>query len=378
MPKRILHLIGGGEIGGAEKYLLYLLENFDRNEVTPYLACLIKNSPFADLASSKGIATSIFPMRFPLDFTPALPIIRFCRKNMIDAIHTHGIRANLIGRTAAKILSLPSITTIHSIAELDYPSFWKGKAALILDDLTLPLSSGIITVSSALRKTAEQRLAKKKASIPLKTVSNGCPALNFPNKKKMKEEFRLKWNIPNDKIVLGTIGRLHPVKGQHYLIEAARILSREIPDIHLLFIGDGPSSGQLRLELEESGLPYTMTGFLPDAWQSLPAMDIFVLPSLSEGMGMVLLEAAQAGVPIVASRVGGIPDIVENESSGLLVTPADPVELALACSQLLQNSNLVKKLTANAKKRVQVFSIDNMVKETIIFYNTVLSDPISS
>lgn len=378
MPKRILHLIGGGEIGGAEQYLLYLLDNFDRKEIIPYLACLNKNSPFAVLASSKGIHTSVFPMRFSFDLTPILPLIRLCRKNMIDAIHTHGIRANLVGRIAARILSLPSMTTIHSFAEHDYSSFWKGKAAMVLDDLTLPFSSGVITVSPVLRTAAQQRLAKKKVNIPLKTIFNGCPALCFSDKGKMKEEFRLKWRIPSDKIVLGNIGRLHPVKGQHYLIEAAKILAREIPELHLLIIGEGSYSRRLHLELEASGLSYTMTGFLPDAWQSLPAMDIFVLSSISEGMGLVLLEAAQAGIPIVASRAGGIPDILDNQSSALLVTPANPPELALACKQLLQEPNLVKKLTANARTRVLHFSIDNMIKETIDFYDTVLSDQKSS
>lgn len=375
MSYKVLHLIGGGEIGGAEQHLLTLFNNFQQDRVKPYLGCLVANSPFATLARSKGINATIFPMLFPLDITPVLSIVRFCRTNKIDIIHTHGTRASLIGRLAAKFVSLPCITTIHSLPEHDYASGWKTKIALVLDNLTIPFSSGIITVSNSLQESLYRRLKKKIEKIPVKTVYNGCPKLDFSNHTEMRNAFRNKWDISDKKIVIGTIGRLHPVKGHTFLISALLLLAQEIPDLHLLLIGDGPMSNQLRSELERSDLSYTMTGSILSAWQCLPAIDIFVLPSLSEGMGLVLLEAAQAGVPMVASRVGGIPEIWENQTSALLINPADPEEIARACNRILHDDKLRENLISNALQRVSSLEEKSMTEETSSFYEQITAIP---
>ncbi len=375
MSHRVLHLIGGGEIGGAEQHLLTLFNNFKQDRIEPYLACLVADSPLAVLMQSQGIHTAVFPMRFPLDITPVLPIVRFCRTNKIDIIHAHGTRANLIGRLAAKLVSLPCITTMHSLPEHDYNSDWKAKIALLLDNITIPLSSGIITVSHSLQENIHQRLGGKIKKIPLKTIYNGCPKLDFSRPIELRNSFRNKWDISDKEIVIGTIGRLHPVKGHTYLILAVQLLAQEIPDLHLVLIGDGPVSNQLRSELEKSNLSYTMTGYLTSAWQSLPAIDIFVLPSLSEGMGLVLLEAAQAEVPMVASRVGGIPEIWENETNALLINPAEPVEIARACHRILHDGDLREHLIANAFKRVNSLDEKTMVAETLYFYEQILATP---
>ena len=136
MSIRVLHLIGGGEIGGAEQHLLTLFHNFKEEEITPYLGCLVGNSPLAELTHSQDFQTSIFRMRFALDISPVPSVISFCRKNQIDIIHAHGTRGNMIGRLAAALGSIPCISTVHSLLEYDYPSPWKGKLALSLDSLT--------------------------------------------------------------------------------------------------------------------------------------------------------------------------------------------------------------------------------------------------
>ena len=368
MSLQVLHLIGGGEIGGAEHNVLNLLTGFPRDKVNPFLGCLVKNSPLAALTSSKRICTEIFPMRFPLDILPVIPLIRFCRNNKIGLIHCHGVRANLIGRITARLLSIPAISTVHSLPEYDYPSSWKGKFALLLDNKTLSLSSGIITVSDNLRVAVSQRIKSRTRDLPIKTIYNGIPWLDFANQEIMRTEFRHKWNIPQEKTVIGTIGRLHPVKGQIYLAEAMELLIKEYPHLHLLIIGEGPIRPQLQDLLASNKLPYTMTGYLPSAWKALPAMDIFLLPSLSEGMGLVLLEAAQAKIPIIASSTGGIPELFAGEREILLCKPADPLDLTLACSRILENDDLAKTLVQNAYQRAMKFTVDKMVNDTTDFY----------
>ena len=371
MSYRVLHLIGGGEIGGAEQHILTLFNNFKQDRVTPYLVCLVADSPLATLTQSQGINTNVFSMRFPLDITPLLPIVRFCRTNKIDIIHAHGTRANFIGRLAAKLISIPCLSTMHSLPEHDYTSGWKAKIALILDNLTLPLTSGVITVSNSLQESIFQRLGEKNEKIPVRTVYNGCPKLDYSNYTEMRNAFRNKWDISDKEIVIGTIGRLHPVKGHTYLISALQLLAQEIPGLHLLLVGDGPISNQLRSELDRADLSYTMTGYISSAWRCLPAMDIFVLPSLSEGMGLVLLEAAQAEVPMVASRVGGIPEVWENQTNALLINPADPEEIARACKRIIRDDKLREYLIANALQRARSLDTEIMAEETSYFYDQI-------
>lgn len=373
MTIRVLNLIGGGEVGGAEENVLNLLQNFNKERVIGYLGCLIKGSPFALLAKSNGISADIFPMRFPLDIFPVIPIIKFCRANNISLIHCHGARANLVGRIAARILSIPAVSTIHSHPASDYTDGLRGKIALLIDNITLPLASGFITVSNDLKDFIKGRLNKKGLTLPIRTIYNGCKELDFSDKDRLRSEFRSLHAIPNDFIVIGTIGRLHPVKDQSSLIEAMKLLVKEFPNIHLLIIGEGSLHSHLLTLLSSSQLSYTLTGYLPSAWQALPAMDLFVLPSLNEGMGIVLLEAAQAEIPIVASEVGGIPELLTNGEDSLLVRPAQPIEITLSCSRILKDKNLAAHLVNNAYKKVKLFSLDKMAFNTTDFYVDVIN-----
>ncbi len=363
---KILHLIGGEAIGGAEQHVLNLLTGLDVKRFSPILICLTKGS-FASLAQEKGIFTTSFPMHHPLDLTLLPGLIKWAREQNISLFHTHGSRANLLGRLSAKFLRIPCVSTYHSSLSHDYLSPWSARLAISLDKLTLPLTAGIITISEHLNREVKARGAQR-----LKTIYNGYPRLTFSEPSTLRQHFRQHWNIPSQATVLGTIARLHPTKGHHYLIQAAARLKNKLSNLHLLFIGDGPLSKELELELRKEGINYTLTGYLPQAYEALPAMDLFVLPSLSEGMGLVLLEAMQARIPIVASIAGGIPELIRTRKDGLLVQSADPDALADACFTILENSSLAKALTDSAYLRWPQFSISKMLTETQGFYEQVL------
>src|SRR5665648_15239 len=363
---KILHIIGGGEIGGAEQHVLTLLNGLDSNRFIPHLVCLT-HGPFEALARDSNIPTRTHPMHFPLDLTPLISIIRWARQNNINLIHTHGSRANLLGRLSAKWLGIPSLTTVHSSLAHDYLSPWSARMALGLDRLTLPLTSGIITVSEYLAKEVALRGGRN-----LETIYNGQAPISFDDPSSSGHQFRLKWGIPADALILGTIGRLHPTKGQTYLIKVATQLRLEFPNLHLLIIGEGPLRQDLELELKQSCIPHTLTGYLPKAYEALPAMDLFVLPSVSEGMGLVLLEAMQAGVPIVASAVGGIPEVVRAGKDGLLVPQGDVVGFIDACAKIFNNPDLAKSLTISGLSRWSKFSIESMIRETEQVYTRIV------
>lgn len=366
-PYKILHIIGGGEIGGAELHVLTLLNGIDRTRFLPHLVCLT-HGPFAALARECNIPTRTQPMRFPLDLTPLPSIIRWARQKEITLVHTHGSRANLLGRLGSRWLGLPSLTTVHSSLAHDYLSPWSARIALGLDRLTLPLTSGIITVSDYLAKEVALRGGGN-----LKTIYNGQAPISFDDPSSSRYQFRLTWGIPQDALILGTIGRLHPTKGHTYLIQAATQLRLKFPNLHLLIIGEGPLRQDLELELKQSCIPHTLTGYLPKAYEALPAMDLFVLPSVSEGMGLVLLEAMQAGVPIVASAVGGIPEVVRAGKDGLLVSSGDVAGFSDACAKIIGNPDLAKSLIASGLSRWSKFSIDSMISETEQVYTHIVN-----
>jgi glycosyltransferase involved in cell wall biosynthesis len=250
----------------------------------------------------------------------------------------------------------------------DYLSPTSARLALGLDRLTLPLTSGIITVSEYLAEEVALRGGKH-----LETIYNGQAPISFADPASSRHQFRLQWGIPADALILGTIGRLHPAKGQTYLIKAVTQLYSKFPNLHLLLIGDGPLRQDLELELKQSTIPHTLTGYLPQAYRALPAMDLFVLPSVSEGMGLVLLEAMQAGVPIVASAVGGIPEVVRAGIDGLLVPPGDVAGFCDACSKIIDNPDLAKSLVLSGLSRWPKFSINSMVSKTEQVYTRILS-----
>ena len=364
---KILHIIGGGEIGGAEQHVLSLLNGLDWSRFSPHLACLT-HGPFAALARETNIPTRTFPMRYPLDLSPLFGLIRWARQKGITLIHTHGSRANLLGRLGAKWLGLPCLTTVHSSLAHDYLSPWSAHLALGLDRLTLPLTSGIITVSEHLAQEVALRGGQN-----IETIYNGQSPLSFVDPTHSRHQFRKQWGIPTDALVIGTIGRLHPTKGHTYLIKTATQLRLKFPNLHLLLIGDGPLRQDLESELSSSPIPYTLTGHLPHAYKALLSMDLFVLPSISEGMGLVLLEAMKAGVPIVASAIGGIPEVVRSGKDGLLVPPGDVTGFADACTTILENSDLAKALVCSGQERWPTFSVETMVRETEQVYTRILN-----
>lgn len=366
----ILQLIGGGEIGGAEQHVLTLLQELNPAYFSLTSGCLI-DGPFADLTEELGIPTLRLPMKHALDLSPLPRLLAELRRQKFALIHTHGSRANLLGRLAGRWAKIPVISTYHSSLSQDYLSPKAALVALGLDRLTLPLASGLITVSEALSREVASRGGKN-----LRTIYNGIqPLVQMTDESYRQNQRRLlrkKWGIPDQAIVLGSIARLHPTKGLETLIEAAARLLPQFADLHVLIIGEGPLRSVLENNLKKAGISYTLPGFIPKGYQTLPAMDLFVLPSLSEGMGLVLLEAMQAHLPIIASRVGGIPEVIREGQDGLLVPPGDSIALAEACQTLLTHPLLVQTLIQSELNRYQSFSIDQMIQKTEKFYEEIL------
>lgn len=367
---QILQLIGGGEIGGAEQHVLTLLQGLHAERFKLISGCLV-DGPFADLTEYLAIPTLRFPMKHALDLTCLPSLISELRKQKVDLIHTHGSRANLLGRLAGRWTHIPVISTVHSSLSKDYLSRKAALAALGLDRLTLPLTSGIITVSDALHREVASRGGKN-----IRTIYNGIQPLSQMEdadyRQNQRTHFRKQWRIPDNALVLGSIARLHPTKGLDTLVEASAQLLSHFPHLHVLIIGEGPLRAKLEESLKNAGVPYTLPGFIPKAYQILPAMDLFILPSLSEGMGLVLLEAMQAYLPLIATRVGGVPEVIREGQDGLLIPPSDTQALVKACQTLLTEPSLSEKLIKSGLERWQTFHQEKMIQKTENFYEEIL------
>jgi glycosyltransferase involved in cell wall biosynthesis len=173
------------------------------------------------------------------------------------------------------------------------------------------------------------------------------------------------FDCPPDAIVIGSIGWLTPVKGHRVLLEAAASLRRQWPRLHVVIVGGGPLRDDLERMARRRGIAETVRflGARTDVSDCLAGMDIYVQPSLNEGMGRALIEAMAAGRPVVASRVGGIPAVVEDRKTGLLVPPNDPEALARALDELLRKPDWAKELGAAARAAIgERFSETAMVR----------------
>ncbi|HWJ02214.1 MAG TPA: glycosyltransferase, partial [Verrucomicrobiae bacterium] len=301
---RILQVIGGNEIGGAEEHVLALCKGLDPEIFEVFLACLC-DGPLAQAARNQGIPVIIINMGNPLDVFIIPELVRQMKALAIDIVHTHGSRANLTARLAGKWAGIPIVTTIHSSLAQDYISRPASLVAKVLDRVTTPLATGIVTVSQFLQPEAKKRGAKRTV-----TIYNGIDPAKLA-KIDLLDNIYSEIGITPGGPLVGIIGRLHPVKGHVFFLEAAALISANHPATRFLIVGSGPLEADLRNKVQELGLENKVifTGYCPNVQRILAILDVLCLPSLSEGMGLVLLEAMYFSKPVVASRVGGIPEV---------------------------------------------------------------------
>jgi len=191
-----------------------------------------------------------------------------------------------------------------------------------------------------------------------------------------RRDARLKLGIPEDETVFGTVGRLVATKGQTYLIDAFQAVMKKIPNSRLVIIGDGSLSQKLQKQVEESGISSRVlfTGYRKDVLELLMGFDVFVLPSLAEGLSIALLEAMASRLPVIASDVGGIPEVFGNSYCGRLVPPKDVAALSAAMVEIgLLDNTQKKRLGEEGRKKIEEeFTADVMIRKIQEVYESVL------
>ena len=372
-PVVLAELAGSAGYGGGERYLELLLDRLDRARYRALLICP-EAGPFVGRMKERGVETHLVHLA-PLFNPIALwRLTRLLVRERVTILQTHGARANFYGRIAGRLAGVPVIiSTVHNSLK-DYEicllTRWLYTAAL---HLTLPLVHRIICVSDANRRDLIDECPA--ASARIQTVYNGVDPSAFPSQPD-RQKVRQELGVTQGPVLL-TIARLTEAKGHRYLLQALPHLLETWPQLSCVFVGDGELRGQLhRLAVELAVEPSCrFVGVREDIADILAAADVVVLPSLSEGFPFVLLEALAMGCPVVASRVNGVPELIEDHKTGLLVPPRDPQALVAAIREVLHDPITASKMGADGRAVVQErFTVDRMVANTTAIFDAAVQD----
>lgn len=283
-------------------------------------------------------------------------IIKLIKREKVDLVHLHGYASANFGRLAARKVGIPNIVHEHAILNVLPHQF-------LVDYLLKNKTDVAIAVAEAVK-----RFMIKGRSIPenrIKVVWNGIRIEKYQNVSRERiEKVKRAVGIQDGKKIVGTITRLRKEKGNAYFIEAAGQVCRSCPNVQFVIAGDGPLKEELMQCAQNLNLKHTTSfpGFVTDVPALLQAFDIVVMPSLTEGAPLALLEYMAAGRPIIATQVGGIGEVLKNNVSGILVPSADKNALANAITLLLNDKDKSINLAGNARKESKKFSIENNVR----------------
>jgi glycosyltransferase involved in cell wall biosynthesis len=366
----ILHLIDSAGVSGGERYLLDLIKH--SNEIFEHIVVLPYSGPFELMLKDRGYRYVIIGLAHKNALPSILALTKCINKNKVDIIHTHGFRANFYGRIAGMLGKIRDVSTIH-VSLYDYVDtpFLIRQVYILFERMLSFKTSKFICISKAMANDMI-RLGVGENKISL--IHNGVDLDRFFPRLVLEEKKR-ELGVATGVPVIGTIGRMVTEKGQIYLIEALKYLKTEWKDLKCLFVGDGPLRSQLMQMARDFGIEEMciFTGIREDIEDIYPILDIFVLPSIREPFGLVLLEAMATEVPVIATASGGPLDIIRSGINGILVPPKDSSALANAVIIVLNNKELARTMGLAARKKVeQEFSVEKMVAEAEKVYLSLL------
>jgi glycosyltransferase involved in cell wall biosynthesis len=308
------------------------------------------------------------------DFKAFCKLYDILKRNQYDIVHTHTSKAGILGRWAAKLAKVRTIVhTPHGHVFYGYFDKLTSQIFINVERWTARLTDKIITLTELGKKEHVQ--FKIAAEDKFVVIASGIDINYFSLPHKDTPSLKQKLKIPEDAFIFGTVARLEPIKGNRHLIEAfAKILPRH-SHARLLLTGDGPQRKELESLCQELNLNnhVCFAGFQSDVGPYLQIMDNFVLASLNEGMGRSILEAMACGKPIIATRVGGIPELIEHNQTGLLVESNDVEALSAAMESILKSKEDAQRLGENAKKKAgHRYSLESMVQTIENLYEELL------
>jgi L-malate glycosyltransferase len=359
---KILHVITSLGIGGAENLLLSYLKNLDNNKYSFYVCCL-RDKP-DDLSSEISEYAQIINLKMKNKFNPIVVsrLLKVIKKIQPEIIHTHLFQPRIY-TTFAHLLYNRAVLLTHKHSIVN-PG--KHHIFMLLEMVAILFNKKIIAISDSVKESLYKYEFIPKSKIFV--LTNSIDYLKF------NEASKNKTYLIEKSIVIGTVGRVERVKGIKYLLLAMQIILQQYPNARLEIIGDGSQLNKLKSLAEKLGISNSIIFFgkLANPIPNYRRMDVFVLPSLLEGFGIVLLEAMAAGIPVVATNIHGIKEVIVDGKSGILVPPKNPEAIAKAVTSIIEDPQLSKDLVDGGFKRARLFDIQEHLLKLENLYKSLL------
>ena len=296
-------------------------------------------------------------------------IYRMLKKVGVDIVQTHNWGTAIEGILGAKLARIPGI--VHA----ERGTIEDRKRNIVLQRFLWGFADQVLSVSEAHRKKLTNIIGFPHEQV--KVIVNGVDTERFFPNPEIKEVIRKNLGLKKGSFCIGTVGSLRTVKNQSLLVNACRVILSHFDQVEVLIVGAGPLESQLKQKVKTLGLSekFLFAGAQPNIPGILNALDIFVLPSRSEGMPNAVLEAMACGIPTIATSVGGVPEVIEDGKNGLLIASEDEPHLIQALKELIQNHEKRQMIGIEGRRRiVSNFNLKKMIVEYQVLYESLLQN----
>jgi len=328
--KRVLHMIETSGPGGAEKMLINHMIRLRDIGIESH-ALLIKDGWLKKQIEGLGFVCFLVPLDRFLSPTWIRSVLKIIRQNGYKTLHSHEFAMNCHNAVLSLMTGIPSVATVHG------KNYYSDRLVRRLLYRQLSRLTQFVAVSSDISEFLHTTIGVTSNRITI--IPNGIALEKFSHNVITRARLRQQLGITDQEVLVGAVGNLYPVKGHIYLIRAAAKVISQYPNVKFVVAGRGGEETTLQTEINNLGLEnsFKILGFREDIHELLQAFDIFAMPSLSEGLPLSILEAMASHCVVLASRTGGIPELITSDAVGLLTPPKDSAALAAAIERLIEN-----------------------------------------
>lgn len=365
---KLVHIVPSLNIGGRENAVLEVIRALNKNKFDVNVCCLRRKGTLYESFAKEGINIHFMGNTNGIDLTMYFKLSKFLKDHRYDIVHTHNPGAFIYGTLGAKLAGISLIVnTEHGYG---YKLSWRKK---VIEHVLRNFISVTIAVSEDLRLKLSRGFMCQPADIV--TIYNGIDMERFSKHDSETKNLRKHYGFNLDDKIIGIVARLVEVKDHKTLLKAMQICLNEMPSLKLLIVGDGPLMAELQKYTMEIGLQENVIcmGERTDVNKLMAILDLFILSSTSEGISMTLLEAMASGKPVVATSVGGNPEVVKNGKTGLLVPSKNPQAMAEAILGLLNDQSKLILFGQRGRERVkEAFCIRKTIKSIENLYENLM------
>jgi glycosyltransferase involved in cell wall biosynthesis len=354
--------------GGIERRLVAVLPQLNKPPFHVSLVCIRERGPLADELEQAGVPVSVVPLRSRLDPRGLWTLARWMRDQQIELVHSHMYRSNIPATIAARLAGVR-----HILCQVHNIDTWESCRQRMMDRWLMRWRTAMLAVSEGVKRNIVSNLRCPPERVCV--LYNGIDIQQYGSSRP-EPELRHGLGIPEGHRLVVMLARLVEQKNHTRFLQALESIHSELPPTSVLFVGEGKLLGALEREVEERRLSdiVSFAGHRNDIPQILALSDLSAVTSDREGFSNAILESLAAGVPVVATDVGGNSEAIVDGKCGLLVEPDDLAGLARALKTVLTDDALRKRMSEDARQRAKRFSLDRMLKETRELYLDLLAE----